>query len=232
MSEATAAGKLPPLENGDRLTRSEFERRRDAMRQRQQAELIEGVVYLSDPEASSGHADQQSNLIQWMGEYCGSTPGFRGVGKSPLRLDLDNEPLPDAVLFVPPSHGGRIRVDEDGHLAGSPELIGEVTHSSVSYDLHDKRDAYRRNGVLEYVVWRVLDQAIDWFVLREGRYVPLAPGEDGLYRSEVLPGLWLDPAALIRGEMAAVMQALQQGLASPEHAEFVARLQEKASGSE
>ena len=52
----------------------------------------------------------------------------------------------------------------------------EVAASSVSYDLHEKREAYRRNGVREYIVWRVQDRAIDWFVLRGGAYEPLAPG--------------------------------------------------------
>jgi hypothetical protein len=75
------------------------------------------------------------------------------------------------------------------------------------------------------VVWRVRDAAISWFVLREGRFEPLAPGPDGIYRSEVFPGLWLDPAALIRGDRAAVTGVLRQGVASPEHAAFVARLQ-------
>jgi hypothetical protein len=74
----------------------------------------------------------------------------------------------------------------------------------------------------------VLDQAIDWFILREGRYEPLLVDEAGLYKSEVLPGLWLDPAALLRGDLASVLQTLQQGLASPEHAAFVSQLQQKA----
>src|SRR5207302_3112701 len=104
--------------------------------------------------------------------------------------------------------------------------LAEVAASSASYDLHVKLDAYRRNEVREYVVWRVLDQAVDWFVLREGRYELLLVDEAGLYKSEVFPGLWLDPAALVRGDLASVLQALQQGLASPEHAAFVARLQQ------
>ena len=40
---------LPPLENGDRLTRDEFERRYEAMPHLKKAELIEGVVYVPSP---------------------------------------------------------------------------------------------------------------------------------------------------------------------------------------
>ena len=65
---------------------------------------------------------------------------------------------------------------------------------------------------------------VDWFVLHEGRYEPLAPASDGLLRSRVFPGLWLDPAALIRGELAMVLAVVEQGVNSPEHAEFAARL--------
>jgi hypothetical protein len=79
--------------------------------------------------------------------------------------------------------------------------------------------------VKEYLVWRVRDQAIDWFVLRQGQYRPL-PLADGLYRSEVFPGLWLDPAALTRFDLATVLQVLQRGAASAEHAAFVTRLQQ------
>jgi Uma2 family endonuclease len=116
-------------------------------------------------------------------------------------------------------------------VGGAPELIAQVTATSASYDLHDKLRAYQRNGVLEYVVWRVWDRAIDWFVLRDDRYVPLPLNPAGLYRSEVFPGLWLDPAALLRGDLAQVMAVLQQGLASPEHGDFVRRLQTAAAQS-
>jgi hypothetical protein len=148
----------------------------------------------------------------------------RGGDNSTVRLDLDNEPQPDGVLLIEPSRGGKAKIDGDGYIAGSPELAGEITASTVSIDLGPKLVVYRRNGIQEYVVWRVLDQAIDWFVLREGKYDRLALSPEGHYQSEVFPGLWLDPAALVRGNLLRVYQVLQEGLQSPAHAEFVARL--------
>ena len=94
-----------------------------------------------------------------------------------------------------------------------------------------KLKVYRRKGVREYLVWRVLDRQIDWLVLRDGCYDPLAAGADGILRSTVFPGLWLDPAALLKGELAAVLAALQRGMQSPEHADFVARLAGTKSGA-
>jgi Uma2 family endonuclease len=112
----------------------------------------------------------------------------------------------------------------DDYVEGAPDLIAEVAASSASYDLHDKLNAYRRNGVKEYIVWRVWDQAIDWFELRSGRYEPLQASADRIYQSEIFPGLWLDTPAMIRGDLARVLAVVQLGLATPEHAEFVKRL--------
>ena len=83
--------------------------------------------------------------------------------------------------------------------------------------------AYRRNGVKEYLVWRVEEEAFDWFVLNEGRYVRLEP-EGGILTSRVFPGLVLHVNALLRDDMATVMRTLQNALQGAAHTEFVERL--------
>jgi Uma2 family endonuclease len=223
--------RSPPLQSGDRLTRAEFERRYDAMPQLKKAELIEGVVYVGSPVSHRHHSNPHFNLIYWLGTYAAGTSGVEGGDNGSLRLDLDNEPQPDAYLIVLPTHGGGVQLDERGYIIGAPELVAEVAASGVSYDLHDKLNAYRRNGVREYVVWRVHDRTIDWFILRDGRYDRLALTAAGHYQSEVLPGLRLDPAALVSGDLMRVAQVVQQGIATPEPAAFVARLQQTASQS-
>ena len=215
---------VPPLENGDTLTRAEFERRYEAMPHLKKAELIEGVVYVPSPVRHSYHGRQHAHLINWLGHYEVGTPGVEASGNATVRLDLDNEPQPDALLFIDPACGGQARIDADGYIEDAPELVAEVAASSASYDLHAKLRVYRRNGVREYIVWRVLDKEIDWFVLRDGQYERLHLDAEGLYRSEVFSGLWLDPAALLRGDLATVLAVVQRGLASPEHAAFAARL--------
>ena len=168
------------------------------------------------------HGGPHADLMLWLGTYRLATPGVRCSDNSSIRLDLDNEPQPDAAIFIEPRSGGQVKIT-DGYIEGAPELVAEVSSTSVSIDVNTKFNVYRRNGVREYLVWRVRDQAIDWFTLREGRYEPLAP-IDGVLRSQIFPGLWLDPAALIREDLAAAIQVLQRGLASPEHAAFAARL--------
>jgi len=224
---AKVEDRVLPLETGDRLTRAEFERRYQAMPHVKKAELIEGVVYMPSP-VRLRHAEAHGQVLVWLGVYAAATPGVRLADNASLRLDLDNEVQPDALLRLDPALGGRSYVSEDGYLEGVPELIVEVASSSASYDLHDKLRVYRRNGVPEYLVWRVDDDALDWFRLREGRYVPVEPDGEGVIRSEGFPGLHLRVEALLKGDLATLLATLRQGLETDEHAAFVTRL--KAQG--
>ena len=219
--------RIPPLENGDRLSREEFERRYDAMPNVKKAELIEGVVYMPSPVRVDQHGTPHFDLITWMGFYRWATPGVRGADNASIRLDVGNMPQPDVCLFIDPALGGQAQISADDYLEAAPEFIGEVAASSVSQDTTTKLSVYRRHGALEYLVWRVQDGAIDWYVLKRNRFVKQDPDADGLQRSKVFPGLWLDPAAMIRGDTGAVRAALERGLASPEHAEFVRRLSDR-----
>jgi Uma2 family endonuclease len=217
-----------PLEPGDHMLRDEFERRYDAMPDGVKCELLDGVVYMPPPASGGFHAEPQFNFVAFLGTYAWSTPGVRGGDNASLRLDMKSMPQPDAYLAIEPSYGGRIRHDEKGIVIGAPDLIGEISASSVSYDLHIKKEIYRRNDVKEYVVWRTKEHAIDWFILRGEQYEPL-PMAAGVYRSELFPGLWLAATALIASDFATVKRALEQGLASPEHGAFVEQLQRQKS---
>ena len=217
-------GQVPPLEPGDRLTRAEFERRYDAMPGLKKAELIEGVVHMPSPVRVDQHARPHSLLDFWLVAYMGLTNGVVAANNATVRLDLNNEPQPDGLLYIDPARGGQAHVSDDGYLENAPELVAEVAASSAAFDLRVKFDVYRRNRVREYLVWRVLDGAIDWFVWRRGQFEPLLPAADHLLKSEVFPGLWLDAPALLRGDLSAVFDAVRRGASTPEHAAFVARL--------
>ena len=214
-----------PLENGDRLTRQEFERRYAARPDIKKAELIEGIVHMPSPVRFASHGEPHSRILTWLGTYCASTPGVRLADNATVRLDSNNEPQPDALLRIEPDAGGRSRLSDDDYVEGAPELIVEVSSSSAAYDLHDKLRAYLRNGVREYVVWRVYDGELDWFVLKDDDYEPLAPDmTDGVIHSQVFPGLRLAVDALLAGAVAQVLAVLQEGIGMPEHVTFVERL--------
>lgn len=215
---------IPPLENGDRLNRYEFERRYNAMPNLKKAELIEGIVYMPAALRFRSHSQPHGWMITWLVTYESTTPGV-AVGDAPtVRLDIDNEPQPDVVLLIMPEAGGQARLSEDDYIEGAPELIVEIAASSAAIDLHAKKQVYRRNGVKEYIVWRVVDQTISWFYLERGEYLNLAVDPDGIIRSRVFPGLWLAVSELLAGNMQGVLAVLQQGVQSPEHIAFVQKL--------
>ncbi|MFB2934908.1 Uma2 family endonuclease [Aerosakkonemataceae cyanobacterium BLCC-F154] len=219
MSETMA--KILPLENGDRLTRPEFERRYQTMPNVKKAELIEGVVYMGSPVRVI-HGQPHAQIMTWLGSYWTATPGIALMDNTTVHLDAENEPQPDALLRI--VNGGQTMISEDGYLEGAPELIAEIAASSASYDLRDKLRAYRRNQVQEYLVWQVNEQKIDWFRLREGEYIVLPSDETGIIKSEVFPGLWLAVPALVAGNLVEVQSVLQRGLATSEHQAFVQQL--------
>jgi Uma2 family endonuclease len=185
------------------------------------AELVEGIVYMSSPVRVQHHSRPHALITTWLGTYWTATPGIDLCVEPTVRLDLDNEPQPDAVLRI---EGGTSRIDEDDYIAGPPELIVEVAASSVSKDMNDKLKAYRRNGVQEYLVWQVEEQKVVWFSLRSGDYVPLEATKKSIICSRVFPGLWLDTTALLQGDLGAVLSVLNQGLQSPEHESFQQKL--------
>ncbi|PPT10142.1 Protein of unknown function DUF820 [Geitlerinema sp. FC II] len=207
--------RVPRLENGDRLTRKEFERRYQAMPDLKKAELIEGVVYVGSPVRAKHHSRPHARIIGWLNFYEANTPGVEVFDNATVRLDADNEPQPDALLRF--ETGGQSIISQNDYIEGAPELIVEIAASSASYDLHDKLHVYRRNGVLEYLVWRVEDNAFDWFRLQDEEYIKAEPNSEGIFCSEVFLGLWLDAEALLAGDLSKMFQVLHRGLASREN---------------
>lgn len=219
---------LPPLHPGDRLDRATFHARYEAMPHGTRAELVGGLVYMPSP-VYQPHGRMYSRVMSWLGYYEEETPGVELYDNTIVFLSDYGEPQPDAALIIEPGRGGQAR-QEQNCLAGAPELVVEIAYSSEAYDLHAKKADYERAGVREYVAVVLREPRVVWFALEEGHFQEQSPGEDGLYRSKVFPGLWLDPAALLRRAAKAVRAALERGLATSEHAAFVDRLALAAGG--
>jgi Putative restriction endonuclease len=216
---------IPPLENGDRLSLAEFKRRYEVMPEGCKAELIEGIVYMAAALRFKSHGRSHGRMMTWLGIYEYETIGVEIADNASVYLDSDNGPQPDIALIIDPDRGGQTRITELDDVEGPPELIAEISASTVSIDLGDKKTAYERNGVQEYIVWRVLDEAIDWFILLDGQYVDLLPDEDGITRSRIFPGLWLDRSALIQGDTKRVRAIVNHGMLSDEYLQFVQSLE-------
>jgi Uma2 family endonuclease len=219
------AVKVPPLVDGERLARAEFERRYHATPENVKAELIEGVVYMASPVRWKGHSGSDVRLIGWVAVYQSETPGTECGSNGTVRLSDEDEPQPDCFLFILEEHGGSVRISADDYPENAPDLIVEIAGSSASKDLNPKKRTYAKNGVREYIVWRTIDRVIDWFFLKDGAYVSLAADKEGIIRSETFPGLWLNVPAALRRDTKEVLATVHLGLQSPEHATFVAELQ-------
>ena len=170
------------------------------------------------------HGRSSGLLILWLGSYEDATPGVEIYDNTTTILGDDSEPQPDVSLIIRPDRGGQMRFTEDDYLEGAPELIGEVASSTESYDLHSKKRDYERAGVREYLVVALRQRRVIWFVNRGGQFQEKPPHADGVIRSEVFPGLWLEPQALVQLDRKRLLEVLRDGLATPEHATFVGQL--------
>ena len=213
--------RLPPLRAGERLDQPTFHARYEAMPSGTRAELIGGVVHMPSP-VSNHHGQPHDDLATCLGLYRAKTPGIGTSVSGTTILGDDSEPQPDAFMRV--QVGGQTRLDAQGYVVGCPELVCEVANSTADYDLRAKRLDYERYGAGEYFALIVPQGRLVWFVRVGDRLVETPPDGDGIYRSRVFPGLWIDAAALLGGNAGRLLDVLIQGLATPEHAAFAAAL--------
>ena len=229
--DTSGADALPVLEPGDHLDQTTFHARYRAMPEDVKAELIEGIVYM--PAAlGRPHGRAHAKLLQWLLTYEDATPGVEAYDNTTTILGGASQSQPDVCLIVLPDKGGQVRftdgtTEDEQYLKGAPEFIGEIASSTESYDLHSKKRDYERAGVKEYLVVALRQKQVFWFANQNGRLHEIPRGQDGIYRSEVFPGLWLDPTALLALDGQRLMAVLKEGVSSPEHAAFVKSLAEK-----
>jgi Uma2 family endonuclease len=218
--------QIPPLENGDRLDQPTFHERYEAMPPETRAELIEGIVYMTPP-IGEDHSREHGLLIIWLAWYVGGTPGLDLYPTPTVILGPDSEPEPDVVLRLPGGRTTVVRRKRTTYISGPPEFVAEAASSSESIDLNQKRDEYERSGVGEYLAFLTRTRSLAWFVRETGSFVKLKLDKDGFLKSRAFPGLWLDPAALLRGDTPGMQKALNLGLATAEHSAFVEALARK-----
>ncbi|OAI40276.1 hypothetical protein AYO40_04975 [Planctomycetaceae bacterium SCGC AG-212-D15] len=215
---------IPPLENGDHLDQRTFHERYEAMPEGTRAELIGGIVYIMASPLKRPHGRHHFRLSHWLGTYEDETPGVEAYDNATTILGEESEPQPDNSLLI--VRGGQTH-DEDDYIVGPPEFLGEIASSSEAIDLHAKKTDYERAGVREYLVVLLRQKRVLWFALHDERFEEMKPGPDGILRSRVFPGLWLDPVAFLEGNGKRLREVLALGIASQEHAAFVAKLTER-----
>jgi Uma2 family endonuclease len=227
VTTATRRPALPPLVPGERLDQKTFHARYQAMPPDTRAELIEGIVYMPSP-LKLPHSRKHGRLMHFLYEYQDATPGTEAHDNATAIMGDESEPQPDGCLLIVPAYGGQTR-EEDDYMVGAPEFVSEVAFSTADVDLHAKLRDYERAGVKEYVVVVLKQNKLFWFRSRQAKFLPVEPDRDGIFRSQVFPGLWLDPEALLRQDVKRLKTVLREGLASAEHKAFVAELAKRAA---
>ncbi|MDB5313699.1 MAG: hypothetical protein JWO38_7901 [Gemmataceae bacterium] len=220
-----AADAMFLLENGARMDQKTFHSLYKRTPEGFRAQLIGGIVYVSCSRTTTRHGSAPARAVYWLCLFAADTPGLVVMDRITNLLGEECEPEPDASLFVLPQFGGQVRTSRDGFLSGPAELVVEVANTSRSIELGAKKRAYDHAGVREYVVVLARERSVVWFARSEAGFAEMAAGADGLFRSAVFPGLWLDPRGLFSPTTRPLTTAVKQGLASPEHTAFVADLQ-------
>jgi Uma2 family endonuclease len=223
----TASVSPPPLRDGDRLSSHEFMRRWEAMPDLKHAELIDGIVHMPSPILQV-HGTFDFLLSSWLTYYVTATRGCGASGEATWLMFPDNVPQPDMALMILPEYGGQSSV-ERGYATGAPELIIEISVTTAAKDSGVKLRLYERAGVREYLIVQPRKQRLTWKHLAENKYREIEAGPDGLLKSRVFPGLWLDPVSLWNDDLPGLAATVQRGLATAEHADFVADLSQRKS---
>jgi Uma2 family endonuclease len=221
--QAAPALAEPLLYDGQRLDQPTFHALYEQMDDDFKAELIDGVVHLT-MTVHSRHGQADASMIGFLLIYSIETPGTIVRSNTTTTLGPRSEVQPDSALLIHPDYGGRTRIDAKTHMIEAAELVVEISDSTLRLDLNAKKRVYQEAGALEYVVFDIPNRKFHWFALEGGQFEPMAIGPDGLYRSKVFPGFWIDEAAFVAEDNPAVMAALRRGLESPEHADFVEQL--------
>jgi Uma2 family endonuclease len=211
---------LPPLVDGEKLDQPTFHARYEAMPDRVKAELIDGVVVMA-AALKHPHGRSHGKLIHWLHEYEDATPGVEAFDNTTMIMGPRSEPQPDAALIIRPGLGGQMQLSTDGYLVGSPELTAEVADSTEAFDLHIRKRDYEQASVQEYLVVALRRQKVFWFRREGEQFVELTPCEDGILRSQVFPGLWLDPQALLALDGKRLLAVLHDGVSTAQHQAFV-----------
>ena len=185
------------------------------------ADLVGGVVHLWI-RVTVSHGQMSATLNGGIGLSRVGLTGIHGGVRTTTVLGDDSEVQPDATLRFP--IGGTSAVNDDDYLVGCPELVCDVVDTADAHALTARRADDERYGATEVVMVTVREPRVLWLVGEGDRLTERSPDADGVYRSGVFPGLWLDPAALLAEDMQRLLDVLRQGLATPEHAAFAASL--------
>jgi Uma2 family endonuclease len=174
------------------------------------AEWVDGEVVLRMSPVSKRHQQLVVFLTSLLNHFA-EARNAGSVLSAPYQMKTGPQ-LPGRepdVLFVGAENSQRLK---NNHLKGPGDLVVEIiSPDSRTRDRKEKFAEYEQGGVREYWLVDPERREAAFFVRGEnGRYQPRAPGEDGIYRSAVLDGLWIGVDWLWREPLPAVISVLKE----------------------
>ena len=153
------------------------------------AELVQGDVVMMTP-ASLPHQALSMFLTRVLSDYVDvGEIGWIGTAPIALRLSPDTVREPD-LLFVANDHLDRVK---ETCVDGPADLVIEIVSAdSVGRDRGEKYYEYEQAGIPEYWLIDSRTRRAEFYQLQGAYYQPMFPDAQGIYRSRVLPGFWLN----------------------------------------
>ncbi|MDX1946239.1 MAG: Uma2 family endonuclease [Pirellulaceae bacterium] len=179
----------------------------------QKADLIDGVIYMASPDTTRSNA--LTGLIYYLFEgftAARDIGGFSFVTRFACKFTDTRAPEPD-VGYVQPE---RLHLVKEGYVDGGPDIAVEiVSRDSRSRDYGEKRELYEAAGVLEYWIVDPLQRRVEFLRLVSGKYVLIPLEENRIFRSEAIPGLWINIEWLLAKPTPKAYHCLQEILRTP-----------------
>ena len=171
------------------------------------AEWVDGEVIITSP-ASLQHQTINGFLSQVMGIYVEQ----HDLGKiilAPFQMKLETSGREPDLLFVASDQLDRLRRT---YLEGPASLVVEiVSPESAGRDRGEKFYEYERAGIPEYWLLDPQTRRAEFYQIgAEGQYHLIAPDAEGIYRSSILSGFWLQVEWLWQQPLPRVLDVLRE----------------------
>lgn len=173
------------------------------------AEWVDGEVVMLSP-ASKQHQLIKKLLVAMLDAYV-QRHDLGVVLDAPFQMKT-GEDLPGRepdILFVAKEYLARLK---ENYLDGPADLVVEII--SVESRLRDRGEKfaeYELGGVREYWLIDPEEKGMDFYLLdKRGRYRPVDPDKEGVYRSQVITGFWLRVGWLLQEPLPPVIETLRE----------------------
>lgn len=180
----------------------------------------------NQPTLDIGLSALLTDLAMCINYYRLFSPGCYCCVHATVELDAETRFVPGIVVQVNHGRLKQCRPEPDYDVfRGPPNFVLDVFPEGDWLDYEQRRDAYEKHGVLEYVAVR-LTEPVEWIWnrLEGGKFQAIETADHEMIMSTALPGLWIPAQALKDRDWWSVMAAIARGVSRVGHHEFMATI--------